>query len=260
MDPLVSIVTASYNTEKYLEDYLKSILKQTYKKWEIVFVDDASSDKSIEVFKKLVIRNGIVGKVRMFRHVKQYGYGCALYHTIQESKGELVAIIDSDDALDGDNALELMVNKHKEFPGASLVYSNYRECREDLSPYKNICCTTLKPGQSVLGKYSNGKYHGSDVVISHLKVFKKSFYDMTEGVNLRLKKAVDRDIVLKLEEVGDFVHIDDFLYLHRIHNTSISSAYRNKPREYKIEIMKMKMQMYEDAHKRRINKDTNRQK
>jgi glycosyltransferase involved in cell wall biosynthesis len=254
MQPLVSIVTAAHNTEKYLEDYIKSILNQTYKNWEIVFVDDASTDKTVQKIKEIVIKNNIIDRVKLFRHADQYGYGCALHHCIEKSSGEIIAIVDSDDALSKENALELMVTTHINNPDASLVYSDYNECRDDLVPYKGINCTVLKPGQTVLGAFRNGKYMGTDVIISHLKTFKKSFYDMTEGVNPLLKKAVDRDIVLKLEEVGSLIHISKFLYLHRIHSTSISSLYRGKPREYKNEVIKMKTQMYREAWERRKKK------
>lgn len=253
-NPLVSIVMTSYNTSKFIPECLDTIMSQTYKNWEIVYVDDASDDDSIEVFKKYVIQHGLIDRVIMFRYVANNGYGAGLFNSIEQASGEIIAIVDSDDGLSDRNALDIMVKTHIANPDVSLVYSNYEECRDDLKPYKKIHCTTLKPGQSVMGKFSNGKYYGSDVVISHLKTFKKRFYDMTEKVNPFLKKAVDRDIVLKLEEVGRIIHIPQFLYLHRIHSGSISSQWRNKPKEYRDSVVKMKTAMYRGAWERRQNK------
>lgn len=250
-NPLVSVVITSYNSGIYLEDCIKSIIEQTYKNWEIIYVDDASEDSTVESMKKCVIQNGLVNRVKMFRHINNHGYGAALYNSIEKCSGEIVAIVDSDDALSSKTAFEIMVSTHLSNPDASLVYSNYEECHDGLKPYRKVYCTSMKPGQSVLGKFTNGIYYGSDVVISHLKTFKKKYYDMTEKVNPLLKKAVDRDIVLKLEEVGKFIHIPNFLYYHRLHGKSISSSYKHKSKEYRDNIMKMKNDMYRSTWKRR---------
>lgn len=254
-NPLVSIVITSFNTEKYLTDCINSILIQTYKNWEIVYVDDCSTDSTVEKMKELTIYNNIIDKVKMFRHLYNYGYGTSLYHSIKNTSGDIVAIVDSDDALMEKTALDLMVKAHQKNPDVSLVYSDYGEMHSDKTKiYKTIKCTPLKPGQSVLGKFKNGKYYGNDVIISHLKTFKKEYYDRTEGVNPKLKKAVDRDVVLKLEEVGKLLHIPHVLYGHRCHGGSISATFKRKSKEYKNDIMKMKMQMYESAHERRNKK------
>jgi len=50
-NPLISIIINCHNGEKYLHEALKSILKQTYKKWEVIFWDNKSKDKSKEIFK-----------------------------------------------------------------------------------------------------------------------------------------------------------------------------------------------------------------
>ena len=46
---LVSIITPSYNSEKFISETIKSVLNQTYKNWEMLIIDDASKDKSIQI-------------------------------------------------------------------------------------------------------------------------------------------------------------------------------------------------------------------
>ena len=48
---LVSIIINCYNSEKYLRETLNSVLNQTYKKWELIFYDNQSTDKSVKIFK-----------------------------------------------------------------------------------------------------------------------------------------------------------------------------------------------------------------
>lgn len=251
--PLVSVVVTAYNSKPFLQDCLNSIYTQTYDNWEIIFVDDCSTDDTIGEFKKIVIQNEIFNKVRMYRHPENYGYGTSLYHSIEMSNGEIIAIVDSDDVLAVANAFDIMIKEHIKNPDASLIYSNYNEAKNDLGVFRKVQCTTLKPGQSVLGRFIGGKYGGNNIVISHLKTFKKSFYEKTEGVDPYLKKAVDRDIVLKLEEVGKLLHIPEYLYTHRIHTKSISNIYHSKSKMEREEIDRQKHEMYWKAYKRRQN-------
>lgn len=51
-EPLVSIITPVYNAERFLEDTIKSIQKQSYKNWELILVDDCSKDSSSEIIEK----------------------------------------------------------------------------------------------------------------------------------------------------------------------------------------------------------------
>ena len=51
MSPLVSIITPSYNSETYINETILSILAQTYQDWEMLIVDDSSTDKSLEILK-----------------------------------------------------------------------------------------------------------------------------------------------------------------------------------------------------------------
>jgi hypothetical protein len=151
-----------------------------------------------------------------------------------------------------------MVAEHAEHPEASLVYSDFYECTDKLKPLFVFKNTPIKKGQTVLGHFTKaGTYKGSDVDVSHLKVFKKSFYNLTSGVNSTLLKAVDRDLVLKLEEVGKLVHVDEILYLHRMHDKSISYTYSQRSYKYKERVKKGKYNMYMEAWKRRNGKEKN---
>lgn len=249
--PLVSIAMASYNCGRFICEAIESIINQTYKNWELILVIDGDTDNTLEVAKKYIVDRGVVSKCRIFCHDLNYGYGAALRNAIEKGHGELVAIVDADDSLADDKALEIMVAHHEKHPNASLVYSNYYECNKDMESRQPRKCSTIPKGQSYLGNFSGTKYTGTEYNISHLKVFKRKHYDMTPGLDHTLLKAVDKCLILMLEEVGDLIHINNNLYNHRNHRDSISSLFRVRPPSYKAMVLDAKNKMYFDAKARR---------
>jgi len=89
------------------------------------------------------------------------------------------------------------------------------------------------------------------VRVSHFKVLKKEAYLKTDGINPKLRQTVDKDLVLKLEETGDFLHINKSLYFYRHHSNNLSRSIHKKSRQYRKFVSKMRTQIYEDAKQRR---------
>lgn len=235
-NPKVSVVMACYNSAKFLKRAIKSVYKQTYKNWELIIVDDSSKDKSLSIIKSFINKSAYGDKIKVFKHDKNYGYGRTLRDAIEHGNGELIAIVDSDDALGSNDALRVMVSKHTDHPEASLVYSNYLICDSRLVPMKRAPSRQLK---------DNETYLKTKIRISHLKVFKRSSYDKTEGVDGTLLKAVDKDLVLKLEEVGKFIYIDRCLYFYRRHKKNLTNSLNKKI------CLNMRKKIYQNAKKRR---------
>jgi len=246
---MISVALTNYNNSKFLKEVVQSIVMQDYSEWEIIFVDDCSTDKSVETFKKLVEWHDIDDKVKIHVHEKNLGYGASLADAIELSTGELVAVLDSDDALACPEALEIMVKEHDKYPDASMTYSNYFECRDKLHRERVIRGTKLKEGEMVLKREGKRGLSGNKVVVSHLKVFKRRFYDMTQGIDRTLRKAVDKNLIFLLEEVGKLVYIDKTLYIHRAHGNSISWMRRSSVDAKNLE--EAKMDMYKKTWERR---------
>jgi hypothetical protein len=150
-----------------------------------------------------------------------------------------------------------MVETHTKHPEASMTYSDYHECNNALKSFNIFKGTPLKEGQTVLGKFDKAnKYSGTNTLVSHFKVFKRTYYNLTQGLNPTLLKAVDRDLILKLEEVGKLIHVNDVLYCHRKHVNSISVLFHKKPTKYRDMISKAKHDMYWGAWVRRGKKSS----
>jgi len=238
----ISVAMTCFNAERFIKKAIKSIVRQTYKNWEIIIVDDVSTDKSINVINKTIKLYNIEKKVKFFQHKKNYGYGKTLKDAIEKGNGELVAIVDSDDALASSKAFKIMVQEHIKHPEASLVYSNYYKCTANLKPCHLGPSKQIPEGRS---------YLNTKIRISHLKVFKRLAYNKTVGLNPKLKKSVDKDLVLKLEEKGSLVFVNKPLYYYRTHNDNLTRKMHTMPKSYRDWVNQMRKNIYEEAKKRR---------
>ena len=106
MQPLVSIITPMYNNESVIEETINSVLSQTYSNWELILVDDASSDQTINKAKTLI--NGD-RRIKLFKHIKNKGAAEARNFGTKMANGVYIAFLDSDD-LWKENKLELQIN------------------------------------------------------------------------------------------------------------------------------------------------------
>lgn len=100
---LVSIIVPVYNVEKYVEECVQSLLAQSYKKLEIILVDDGSLDKSGEICDNLCLLDN---RIKVL-HKKNGGLSDARNHGIDVATGKYVMFVDSDDIVDGDIVQEL---------------------------------------------------------------------------------------------------------------------------------------------------------
>ena len=90
--PLVSVIMPVYNSEKYLNEAIDSILNQTYKNIELIIIDDGSSDNSVKL-----IREYKSSKIKFYQNEKNMGVSATRNKAIDLSKGKYIALLDSDD-------------------------------------------------------------------------------------------------------------------------------------------------------------------
>lgn len=105
--PLISFVVTSYNYEKFIVKTLRSIKEQTYPNFEIIVVDDVSSDSSVEVVNKFIDENPDLD-IKLIEHEQNLGQMAAIQTGLNYSNGVFVSFIDSDDVLVKDYAKTLI--------------------------------------------------------------------------------------------------------------------------------------------------------
>lgn len=106
----ISVIMPIYNCEEYLKESINSVLKQTLQEWELLCIDDGSTDKSAEILKEYANADN---RIRVFSQDNQ-GAGPARNVGLQHAKGEFVSFLDADDFYLGIDALECMYCTCKE--------------------------------------------------------------------------------------------------------------------------------------------------
>lgn len=119
---LVSIITPSYNTAKFIGETIRSVQAQTYPGWEMIIVDDCSTDNTDEVVAEYQKADN---RIRYFKNEKNVGAAVSRNKALREAKGRWIAFLDSDDLWAPDKLekqLEFMVSG-----GHRFSYTAYKE-------------------------------------------------------------------------------------------------------------------------------------
>ena len=93
-DNLVSVITPTYNSENYIRECLESVMRQSYELWEMIIVDDCSTDQTFEILKDYRSKDD---RIKIYRLEKNKGSGPARNLALKKARGRYVAFLDSDD-------------------------------------------------------------------------------------------------------------------------------------------------------------------
>ena len=103
---LVSIIMPSYNTAKYIGESIRSVQNQTYENWELIIIDDCSTDNSEEILKKYSLEDN---RICYLKNEKNSGAAVSRNRGLRKAKGKWIAFLDSDDLWDKEK-LEKQIN------------------------------------------------------------------------------------------------------------------------------------------------------
>src|SRR3989338_2532313 len=92
--PLFSVILPVYNGERYLRETLESVLRQTYSDWELIIVDDVSTDSTPAIIRETLAKDA---RIRSIRNEKNINCGPSANRGIEIAKGEWITRIDADD-------------------------------------------------------------------------------------------------------------------------------------------------------------------
>ena len=192
--PLVSIALALYNGEKYIAEQLKSILAQTYRELEIVVVDDASSDRSLELVRSFSDGDS---RVRVYKNEKNLGLVHNFLKAVSFCQGEYVGYSDQDDIWREDK-VEILSGVLSKNPKNMLVYSDLELPEND--PRSFWKASKIRPKKGYLG----AKAILRNVAPGCAMMFRRSVADLLAQAYL--------DDHLRTLNVGS--RLDDVVFMH----------------------------------------------
>lgn len=235
---LFSLLIAHYNNYDLFLDCCKSIINQTYKNFEVIILDDCSSDDSFAKISELLKDDN---RFKIYQNEQNQGVGFTKKRLVELADGDICGFLDPDDAL-SENAIEKSVSCY-ENKNIIATYSRINICDENLN-FTKIFPNTYKV------KKSNPLFFNIQFEISHFFTFRKSAYEKIRGINPNLRVAEDMDLYLQLYDIGEIQFIPEALYFYRIHNNGLSHT----PDKIKIKQENWHQVIFDTLKRRNITK------
>ncbi|WP_066351163.1 glycosyltransferase family 2 protein [Aliarcobacter skirrowii] len=209
MSDLVSIITPSYKSERFISQTIDSVLAQTYQKWEMIIVDDVSPDNSNKIIEEYCKKDS---RIKLIKLEKNSGPAVARNRAIEEAQGRYIAFLDADDLWKPEKLeKQIMFMEEK---NCALSYSAYETMSEE-------------------GELQN-KYINPPLKISYKDLLKSNhigcltaIYDTQKIGKVympNISKRQDYGLWLKiLRKTGFAYGLEESLGVYRIMSNSVSS-------------------------------------
>lgn len=126
MNSLVSIITPSYNSSKFVSQTIRSIISQTYQNWELLIIDDCSKDNSVEIIKKFADNDE---RIFLLQNKTNSGAAISRNRGIEKSTGKYIAFLDSDDIWEKDKLyvqMSIMIRDDLALSHTSYYLMNFK--------------------------------------------------------------------------------------------------------------------------------------
>lgn len=215
MKPMVSIIIPMYNSESYIGQTIQSVLDQSCQDFEIIVMNDGSTDNSEAVVMSMQAKD----KRIRYKYKPNSGVSDTRNKGIEIMKGEYVAFLDADDVWKQDN-LQKKIDLLNQ-TGKGWVFSNLEYIDENnqpltvpvgnFKPYNLTENLLLWEGDVVPGPCSN-------------IIVRADFLGNDIRFDTRLSSPADRDFCLQLSAKEEGVYLDEKLWLYRLHSKSMTSV------------------------------------
>lgn len=242
-NPIVSIVIPVYRTEDFLEECVESVLNQTYTNLEIILVNDGSPDKSPEICERLRMQHTNIFVI----HKKNQGIGMARNSGIEKARGKYIMFLDSDDKLDGEDAVALLVRKAQE-KDADITMGSFRRFNKSFVSEKNW--HHLREGEytRTADFRFKGFYQYGHLAYDWGKLYKLDFLKKYELVCSAYSFVEDKAHNMRCCFWDPkYAFIDESIVLYRINEKSVTFKYKKNMEEVWVSIAKDFMQ-YQREH------------
>lgn len=215
MPELVSIIMPAYNVQSFIEESIQSVLHQTYLNWELLIVDDCSSDDTLKIISSFLSDDRII----LIKNESNSGGAYSRNKALKAAKGRFVAFLDSDDLWKPNKLrchIEFMTNNNIGFS-----YSNYQQFYNDKKSSLIIAPSKVNYKQML-----KSNFIGCLTVVYDTSFFGKFYFPET-------KKRHDFALWLNMLKKFDCAYnVGEALANYRVHNASLSSNKKDAFQSY----------------------------
>ena len=206
----ISVIVPVYNSAKYLNKCLDSLVSQTIKSYEIIIINDGSTDDSLEIIKKYI---NIYNNIKLIS-TQNNGIGIARNIGLKQAKGEYVTFVDSDDYVSND-FLEKMLKNAIVSKADIVVCDMYKVFNNKIVKNDKIEFNSgmIKENQEQLIKIPLGPCG---------KLFSKDILTISFAENLKYEDVPF--VINALLNSKNTIKLDDYLYYYVIHNSSETTS------------------------------------
>lgn len=204
----VTVYITAHNYAAYLEQSIQSVLTQTFSDWELIIIDDGSTDHTPDILNLHCNNN----KIRILSHPVNQGLTKSANVAIREATGRYVMRLDADDYLDP-HALLVMVTTLDANPGVGLVYPDYYHVDENGVVMEMIRRKQLHTEAKVLDLPAHGA----------CTMFRKSCIDALGGYNESIRCQDGYDFWIRLIDQYPVLNVNLPLFYYRKHSVSLTT-------------------------------------
>lgn len=220
MNYKITIAIPTYNSDKTILETLKSVLNQTYKDFQLLIVDNNSTDKTIDLVKKIKD-----SRIKIYKNKKNIGMFQNMNKCIKLCKTKYLKILSSDDLLEP-TCIEKHLEIFEKYPSVNLLFNTNKVVNEQgnkliVRRYFNknkkinggvLINLILKTGRNPIGEPSNVSF----------RMFPINKYKL--NFNTSFKYVSDLDLWIRLLKYGDAFYISEILSSFRLHRTGATAS------------------------------------
>lgn len=224
--PQITIITTSYNYSEYISQTIESVQAQTFSDWELIIVDDASTDNSVEIIKKYCDDK----RIKLICHDKNKGLKESIKTALKYAKGEWVTLVESDDTITP-NALEKRMQTKADivFNGVNLIGDAewVEEVQKQVDKTENFLSKISFPANI----FKNFDTKNPVLTLSSVMIKRELLTE--ELFNTKTDALFDWWLYINLAFKNDFDYIPEKLTNWRIHDNS----YIKKPKRPHLQMV-----------------------
>lgn len=218
MQPMVSVIMPVYNAERYLTEAVESILRQTFRDFELIVIDDCSTDSSLAMMKSFAEGDE---RVRLLENAQNLGITPTLNRGIQAARGKYIARMDADDVSLPDR-LEKQVAFLQANPEIGLISGDALGIDANGIEIDADYSLTVEPG------YVKWLLLFTCPITHPAVMGRKALFEQAGGYDVVLQYAQDYDLWQRMSQFTQITNLPDVLVRRRVHSQSIGAAHRDE--------------------------------